>query len=97
MLIFIGKSYGITAHDASINDSCVLQHRMEENKEELIQTLFDNEGYLYVCGDARNMAKDVRETLLRCIQSVKNVSEAEAKTLINELTTNKRYLQDIWT
>lgn len=70
---------------------------MEENKEEIVELLLNKGSFLYVCGDARNMAKDVRDTLMRCVQSVKNTTEAEAKTLVTELSTQKRYLQDIWT
>jgi sulfite reductase alpha subunit-like flavoprotein len=44
---------------------------MEKNKEEVITTLFDNGGYLYVCGDAKNMAKNVREVVTRCVEAVK--------------------------
>ena len=44
---------------------------MKRNQEEVVSTLLDDEGFLYVCGDAQNMARNVRETLMLCLQNVK--------------------------
>ncbi|ODN06116.1 Methionine synthase reductase [Orchesella cincta] len=90
------KFYPVFSRDDPQATVKYVQHRMDENKQEVIETLFNQGGYLYVCGDAKNMAKDVRDVLIKCVQSVKEVSEGEAKTLVAELATQKRYLQDIW-
>lgn len=52
---------------------------------------------IYVCGDAKNMAKDVMEAITNAIQTVKDVDEQEAKKCVLQLQKEKRYLQDIWT
>ncbi len=91
------KFYPVFSRDDPENKIKYVQHKMEENKEEVVETLLEGGGYFYVCGDARNMAKDVRETLIRCVVQVKDVKEEEAKMLVAKLTTEKRYLQDIWT
>lgn len=52
----------------------VLQHNMEKNKAEVVSILFEKNGYLYVCGDAKNMAKNVREVLTQCVQSIKGTN-----------------------
>ncbi|CAL8147580.1 unnamed protein product [Orchesella dallaii] len=90
------KFYPVFSRDDPQTTVKYVQHRMEENKKAVIDTLFNQGGYLYVCGDAKNMAKDVRDVLIKCVQSVKEVTEGEAKTLVAELSTQKRYLQDIW-
>lgn len=40
-------------------------------KEDFINLLVDNETYLYICGDAQNMQKEVVLTIKSCLQSVK--------------------------
>ena len=69
---------------------------MWKNKEELVTLLLDKSAYFYVCGDAKNMAKNVREKLIACIQAVKGLSEADAMAKISELVSDKKYLQDVW-
>lgn len=91
------KFYSVFSRDDPEAKIKYVQHIMEENMEEVVETLLEGGGYLYVCGDARNMAKDVREALIKCVERVKDVKEEEAKMLVAKLTTEKRYLQDVWT
>jgi sulfite reductase alpha subunit-like flavoprotein len=44
---------------------------MVKNQADVVSTLLDKGGYLYVCGDAKNMAKNVREKLIVAIQNLK--------------------------
>ena len=53
--------------------------------------------HIYVCGDAKNMAKSVMEAVTNAIQTVNNVSPDEARKAVLQLQKEKRYLQDIWT
>ena len=41
-----------------------VQHRMWEQRRNLVDWI-EGGAYLYVCGDAKAMAKDVRATLVR--------------------------------
>jgi len=52
---------------------------------------------IYVCGDEKNMAKDVMKAITVAFQNVNNLSEEEAQKTIFQLQKDKRYLQDIWT
>ena len=56
--------------------------------------------YMYVCGDAENMARDVH-TSLRHILMMHSPSsfmtEAEAEAYLQELKQRQRYVLDIWT
>jgi len=47
---------------------------MEKNGGSVVKVLLEEGGYFYVCGDAKNMAKSVREKLISLIQSVKGNS-----------------------
>ena len=49
-----------------------VQHAIQANQEDFVKTLFKEgeESVLYVCGDARNMAKDVNEVVIKCTADV---------------------------
>ncbi|HMI76902.1 MAG TPA: NADPH-dependent assimilatory sulfite reductase flavoprotein subunit [Buchnera sp. (in: enterobacteria)] len=56
-----------------------------------------NEGvYIYVCGDALNMAKDVELALLQVLIDHANMSLEQAEEFFNNLRIQKRYQRDIY-
>lgn len=72
-----------------------VQHRMLEQGLELYQWLTEG-AYIYVCGDASRMAKDVEATLLEIIRIHGKKDESEAKAMLKKLRTDKRYLRDVY-
>jgi len=74
-----------------------VQHALKDSAETFIKWITERGATLYVCGDAKNMAKDVRSTVQDCLMSVKGCSELEAQQFIKEMQDSKKYLQDIWT
>lgn len=52
--------------------------------------------YLYVCGDADNMAKAVNIALLQIIMQQGQYNEEQANSYLDELRSNKRYQRDIY-
>ncbi|BCJ92093.1 sulfite reductase [NADPH] flavoprotein alpha-component [Terrihabitans soli] len=50
----------------------------------------------YVCGDAKNMAKDVRNSLVRAYADVKALSDENAEAAVRALESEKRYLTDVY-
>lgn len=64
---------------------------------EFVDLITDADTVLYVCGDARNMAKDVNEAVVGCVEKELGVSQKEARDVVADMVLNKRYLQDIWT
>jgi len=84
-----------TAFSRDQENKIYVQHRISEKGEELMQWL--NEGAkLYVCGDAKRMAKDVDEALQEVICKHGNMDEQEAKDYMRQLRKDKRYLRDIY-
>jgi sulfite reductase alpha subunit-like flavoprotein len=51
---------------------------------------------VYVCGDANGMAKDVLATFVDLLQIHAGLSQDEAKSYMNKMQEDGRYLQDIW-
>jgi sulfite reductase (NADPH) flavoprotein alpha-component len=72
-----------------------VQHKLWERRAELVAWL-DNGAYFYVCGDAKAMAKDVRNALVRAYADVKAISVEAAEQAVTTLEREKRYLQDVY-
>ncbi len=72
-----------------------VQDKIWEKRRDLIEWL-DGGAYFYVCGDAKNMAKDVRATLVRAYAEVKALSPEAAEQAVAALERDKRYLQDTY-
>ncbi|PRW59852.1 NADPH-cytochrome P450 reductase [Chlorella sorokiniana] len=74
-----------------------VQHHMEAHANEVWSILCDSAGgYLYVCGDAKNMAKDVHRTLHAIAVKATGCSEAKAEELVKRLSESGRYHKDVW-
>ncbi len=52
--------------------------------------------YLYICGDATRMAKDVHEALITVIEQHGGKSREDAENYLNELRKAKRYQKDVY-
>jgi sulfite reductase (NADPH) flavoprotein alpha-component len=76
-------------------DQVYVQHKIWERRKELVDWL-DNGAYLYVCGDAKAMAKDVRAMLTNAYADEKALSPEGAAQAVDALERDKRYLQDVY-
>jgi sulfite reductase (NADPH) flavoprotein alpha-component len=72
-----------------------VQNRLWDRRRELVEWLEDG-AYLYVCGDAKQMAKDVRGTLVKAYADVKAVAPEVAEQAVGALERGRRYLQDVY-
>lgn len=60
------------------------------------QCIFQENATLYVCGDARNMARDVDAALTSIVEKCKKVYSQDAKEYMSNLQNAGRYLRDVW-
>ncbi len=72
-----------------------VQDRIREHGQELYQWI-ENGAYVYVCGDANKMARDVHAALIEIIQTHGGKSHDEAQTRIKELQQHGRYARDVY-
>ncbi|MPZ57369.1 MAG: sulfite reductase subunit alpha [Rhizobiales bacterium] len=72
-----------------------VQHRMWEQRRDLVDWL-DNGAHVYVCGDAKAMAKDVRATLVRAVADIKALAPEAAEQAVRQLEREHRYQQDVY-
>jgi sulfite reductase (NADPH) flavoprotein alpha-component len=72
-----------------------VQHLMEKNGLEVWEWLQEG-AYLFVCGDASRMAKDVEATLVSIISTHGNLTPEDSKNYIKQMRKEKRYLRDVY-
>nr|WP_239480368.1 assimilatory sulfite reductase (NADPH) flavoprotein subunit [Parashewanella hymeniacidonis] len=72
-----------------------VQHRLLERGEAVWQWL-QTGAHLYICGDAKRMAKDVHQALLAIAQQHGGLDTEQAEAFYNELRINKRYQKDVY-
>jgi sulfite reductase (NADPH) flavoprotein alpha-component len=72
-----------------------VQDRMWETRRDVFAWLEDG-AHLYVCGDAKAMAKDVHATLLRIIADQSGRGEEGAAAYLREAQRAGRYLRDVY-
>ncbi|KAM3849506.1 methionine synthase reductase-like [Diretmus argenteus] len=73
-----------------------VQHNLLLNSQHITDILLKQNGCLYVCGDAKNMAKDVNDSLMEMIRAELQLDQLDAMKRLAGLREEKRYLQDIW-
>lgn len=84
-----------TAFSRDQSERIYVQDRMEENGAELWDWL--NRGaYLYICGDAARMAKDVEHALKKIIAEHGKMNPEQADGFMADMTRSGRYLRDVY-
>lgn len=75
-----------------------VQHELKNNFKDVLEFMeLDSKATIFVCGDARNMAKDVQQALVDGLATHKGIDKAQAQSIMADWIMAKRYLQDIWT
>ena len=72
-----------------------VQDRMLEQASELWSWLEEG-AHVYVCGDAKRMAKDVDQALHSVIQTEGGLTAEQAAGYVKSLKANKRYQRDVY-
>ena len=74
-----------------------VQDAVVEHGAELVQLVVDEEARLYVCGDAKGMARGVQAKLEEILVAERGHEPDESVELVKKLRQEKRYLEDVWT
>jgi NADPH-ferrihemoprotein reductase len=97
-----GSTELICAFSRETGDKVYVHHLLRDDVEQrkrLYRMITTKEGgYLYLCGDAKNMARDVHRLLMDVIlefnESVQ--SDDEASMVLKKMKDEGRYLEDVW-
>eukprot|EP00761_Pharyngomonas_kirbyi_P001513 gb/GECH01001517.1/.p1 GENE.gb/GECH01001517.1/~~gb/GECH01001517.1/.p1 ORF type:complete len:671 (+),score=159.66 gb/GECH01001517.1/:1-2013(+) len=74
-----------------------VQDRMLEQAEMIADVLLQQDGAIYVCGDAQSMARDVHRVLGEILGEEGDLESSEVQQLIDEWLLSGRYQRDVWT
>lgn len=84
-----------TAFSRDQSQKTYVQHRIEEEGKEVYHWL-EQGAHLYVCGDAKEMAKDVEKALISLLTEHGSHSEEEARERLKLLKKSGRYNLDVY-
>ena len=77
-------------------NSKYVQDSLRINAAKLCRLIYEQEAYVYICGDASNMSKDVLNCFAECLAAEYNLTIEEASKYFADMIKAKRYKQDIW-
>ncbi|XP_054979631.1 methionine synthase reductase [Sorex araneus] len=73
-----------------------VQDHLRRQGAQLAHALLQERGCIYVCGDAKNMARDVNEALVEVLSRAAGLTSLQALDALATLREERRYLQDVW-
>lgn len=76
-------------------DKVYVQHKLLMQAPKIWHWLEDG-AYFYICGDAKQMSKDVEKTLEQIICSQGRLSQEEALNYVKALKKQKRYVKEVY-
>lgn len=85
-----------TAFSRDQEKKVYVTHLIEQDADLLWKVIGENKGHFYICGDAKNMAVDVRNILVKILSTKGNMSEADAVQYLKKMEAQKRYSADVW-
>jgi len=85
-----------TAFSRDQEQKVYVTHLLREKQEELWDIIGNRNGHIYICGDARTMAKDVRDIILDVISKYGGKTKQEAEVFLKKMESQRRYSADVW-
>lgn len=74
-----------------------VQDLIWEDREHIADAIINGKGYIYICGEAKNMAKQVEDVLCKILGEAKGGSAAvEGAAELKLLKERSRLMLDVW-
>lgn len=84
-----------TAFSRDQAEKIYVQNRILEFADEFYGWL-ESGGFIYICGDASRMAKDVDAAIHKAVELAGSMTDEAAKAYVEQLKKDKRYLRDVY-
>lgn len=93
----VASSRGLSTDKNAALQRKYVQDCIRESWADVSRMIVQEEAYVYVCGDAHNMATDVQNAFSHVLQrSGLMETEEDAKLYVKAMQEEGRYLQDVW-
>ncbi|XP_043574697.1 NADPH--cytochrome P450 reductase-like isoform X2 [Chiloscyllium plagiosum] len=73
-----------------------VQHLLKKNKEHVWNLIQKEGAHIYICGDAKNMARDVQNMFYTIVAELGEMTQEQAVDYVKKLMTKGRYSSDVW-
>jgi NADPH-ferrihemoprotein reductase len=74
-----------------------VQDMMWDDRGQIAEAILKGKGYVYICGDAKNMSKAVEEILTRILGEAKGgTADVEGAAEMKLLKERSRLMLDVW-
>eukprot|EP01060_Flectonema_neradi_P012064 TRINITY_DN1899_c0_g2_i1.p1 TRINITY_DN1899_c0_g2~~TRINITY_DN1899_c0_g2_i1.p1 ORF type:complete len:1173 (+),score=231.07 TRINITY_DN1899_c0_g2_i1:139-3519(+) len=95
-LRYLHTAFSQEEDDAYWYGGVYVQDKMMDISGRLATLIQSRNAYIYVCGDAKSMAKDVHRVLIEILVESKRMTSMEANEMLAELQSKGRYQRDLW-
>jgi NADPH-ferrihemoprotein reductase len=85
-----------TAFSRDQANKVYVTHRMKENASDIWRLIEEENAHFYICGDAKMMAKDVRDLIIEIIKIHGGKPQEQAEAYVKAMEQQKRYSADVW-
>ncbi|RYP03693.1 hypothetical protein DL764_004954 [Monosporascus ibericus] len=85
----------ITAFSREGPSKVYVQHRLKERAKD-VNELLEQKAYIYVCGDAANMAREVNTVLAQIIAEQRGIPESKGEEIVKNMRAANHYQEDVW-
>ncbi len=85
-----------TAFSRDQEKKVYVQHKLTEKANEVFDWIHHKKAVVYICGNKRTMAADVRKSLHNILCSKGKLSEQEAQSYIKQMKFEKRWQEDVY-
>ncbi|KAL3068651.1 hypothetical protein niasHT_038304 [Heterodera trifolii] len=77
------------------SEKVYVQHKLWEARQQIWE-LIQAGASVYICGDARNMARDVQNMFYKIFAEVGGLSDQESQKMMKDMERQRRYQADVW-
>ena len=96
MYAVLGDSFDmVTAFSREQKQKVYVQNKIEERGKEINQ-LLEQGAYIYVCGDAARMAREVNALLGKIIERERGLKPQGGEEVVKMMRASNLYLEDVW-